>query len=286
VLPWREPYDWSFIAGFLAHRRIEGVECIDAGAWRRAVAVPAGDGFARGWIEVAPEVGGHGLVLTMSPELAPVADDVEGRTARLFDLAFDPAPALAVLGELAADAPGARLPGAFDGFEIGVRAIVGQQVSVRAARTLAARVAARHGRHLTGAPAGFPAIAFPRAADLAAVDPAQLAACGIVRARAGAIVELAQAVVRGAVALAPDAPLAATLAGLRAIRGIGEWTAQYVAMRALGWSDAFPAGDLVLMRALGVASPAAAQRAARAWQPWRARAVVHLWRRASTSPPT
>ena len=273
------------MAAFLAHRRIEGVERIDATAWRRAVALPGRIALATGWIEVTPAAHGCGIALAISPGLAPVAAELEIRVARLFDLDFDPGPALAVLGDLACDAPGARLPGAFDGFEIGVRAILGQQVSVRAAHTLAARIAARHGRPLVDAPAGFPAIAFPLAADLAAVEPQALAACGIVRVRAGAIVALAQAVAAGGIALEPDAPAAATLAGLRAIRGIGEWTAQYVAMRALALPDAFPAGDRVLMRALGVASPAAAQRAAQRWQPWRARAVVHLWRRAQAASP-
>lgn len=280
MLPWREPYDWGQVAAFLVHRRIDGVEHIDATRWRRAVALPGRDAAATGWIEVVPEPQGRGIAVTLSPGLEPAAADIAIRVARLFDLDFDPGPALAVLGDLARDAPGARLPGAFDGFEIGVRAILGQQVSVRAAHTLAARVAQRHGLRLPEAPAGFPAVAFPRPADLAAVEPSAIAACGIVRVRAAAIVALAQAVDAGRLVLVPGVPLAAALDGLRAVRGIGEWTAQYVAMRALGAHDAFPAGDRVLMRALGSDSPADAQRAARRWQPWRARAVVHLWRRA------
>jgi len=279
-LPAREPWDWSRIAAFLAHRRIAGVESVEALRWCRAVALPHGGRLIEGWIEVRPADEGAGLLATGSASLDPVADEVLARLARLFDLDFEPAPALAVLGDLAADAPGARLPGAFDGFEIGVRAILGQQVSVRAAHTLAARIAQRHGHRLADPPVDGPCIAFPMAASVAALAPADLAACGIVRTRAEAIVALARALADGALALEPDAPQLPTVAALRGLRGIGDWTAQYLAMRALRARDAFPAGDLVLRRALGVTTPAAAIAAAERWRPWRALAVLHLWRRA------
>lgn len=276
----REPWDWASIAAFLAHRRIAGVETVDASGWRRAIALPRGGRPCEGWVDVRPAHEGVGLLVTLAPGLESVADEVLARVARLFDLDFDPSPALAVLGELARDAPGARLPGAFEGFEIGARAILGQQVSVRAAHTLAARIAERHGHRLSAAPSGFPMRVFPSAATVAALAPADLAACGIVRVRAEAIVALARALDAGALSLEPGAPLQPTLTALRALRGIGDWTAQYLAMRALRARDAFPAGDLVLRRALGVATPAAAVAAAEGWRPWRAMAVLHLWRRA------
>ncbi len=276
----REPWDWRFIAGFLAHRRIAGVESVDASCWQRALALRHAGGLATGWVDVRPATEAPGVIVAMTPGLAPVAETVLGRVARVFDLDFDPLPALAVLGDLARDAPGARLPGAVDGFELGVRAILGQQVSVRAAHTLAARIAARHGRALDDAPAAGPSTAFPDASTVAALAPAELAACGIVRVRAEAIVALARALAESRLDLEPGACLETSVARLRSLRGIGDWTAQYLAMRALRAADAFPAGDLVLRRALGVGTPAAAIAAAERWRPWRALAVLHLWRRA------
>jgi AraC family transcriptional regulator of adaptative response / DNA-3-methyladenine glycosylase II len=174
--------------------------------------------------------------------------------------------------------PGQRLPNAWDGFELAVRAILGQQVSVAAARTLAARIADRHGvRFEEGAAVGLHAL-FPSAETL--ID-APLEEIGIMRARADAIRTLARAVVDKRVHFRPEQTLAAFEASLVALPGIGPWTAHYVAMRALGQPDAFPAADLILRRAAGqgeMLSTRATETMSEAWRPWRAYAVMLLWR--------
>jgi AraC family transcriptional regulator of adaptative response / DNA-3-methyladenine glycosylase II len=177
--------------------------------------------------------------------------------------------------------PGLRLPGAFDGFEIATRAVLGQQVSVAGARTLAGRLVERFGSRLdaangTGAGPGLERL-YPTAAELAAAPARELAAIGLPAARAGALAALARAVDGGALSLDPPTDPDALQRGLRELPGFGAWTASYVAMRALGWPDAFLEGDLVVRRALGDLSPRACVARAEAWRPWRAYAVMHLW---------
>jgi AraC family transcriptional regulator of adaptative response / DNA-3-methyladenine glycosylase II len=206
---------------------------------------------------------------------------VLARVKRLFDVDGRPDEVARVLGTLASATPGLRVPGAFDGFELGVRAILGQQVSVRAAHTIAGRVARRFGAEVaTGVP-GLE-IAFPQPSTLAAASVDELAALGIVAQRAAAIRALSVALCDGRISLEPGGDVERELEALRALPGLGDWTAQYIGMRALGWPDAFPAGDLVVMRALGAKTPAQAREAAAAWRPWRAYAVMHLWRGQAT----
>jgi len=183
-----------------------------------------------------------------------------------------------VLGELAAGREGVRLPGSFDGFEIAVRAILGQQITVRQARVLAGRFAAAFGEPVP-TPWDDLRHAFPSPAAIALRDPSEIGVLGVTRQRARTIVLLAQALASGGLLLEPGGDVPATLARLRAVPGVGDWTAQYIAMRALGWPDAFPAADVGVMKALGVATPREAASAAQCWQPWRGYAVIHLWRR-------
>jgi len=158
-----------------------------------------------------------------------------------------------------------------------VRAIVGQQVSVKAARTLVGRLVAAHGAHVA-ATAAQPDRLFPDASAIAAIAPQDLARAGLVASRARAIHALAEAVAGSTLALEPGVDVEATLDALRALPGIGDWTAHYIAMRALRWPDAFLAGDLVVRRALGVTTAARAEAKSAAWRPWRAYAVMHLWK--------
>jgi AraC family transcriptional regulator of adaptative response / DNA-3-methyladenine glycosylase II len=271
ILAYRPPLDWPALLGFLARRSISGVEHADAHAYRRSVQLP---GAPPGWLEVAPA--GAGLHLRLSASLLPVLPAVLGRTRQLLDLACSPLEISAALGPLAESRPGLRLPGAFDGFEMAVRAILGQQVSVAAARTLAGRVAEAFGAALA---TPWPGVrrCFPVPAVLASLPVDALAGLGIVGRRAQTIIELARLVADAALELSPAAPLEPTLARLRAVPGIGEWTAQYIAMRALAWPDAFPAGDFGVRKALGGLNERAATLAAEAWRPWRAYAVMHLW---------
>jgi len=193
-----------------------------------------------------------------------------------FDLNCPPEGIAASLGDLASPRPGLRLPGAFDGFETAVRTILGQQVSVKAARTLAHRLVERFGAPIETPFADVTRL-FPDAPRLAACAPAELARLGIIAARARAIVLLAREVAAGRIVLAPHVDIERTLAQLRALPGIGEWTAQAIAMRSLHWPDAFPAGDAGVVKALKQRRKAQATDIAEHWRPWRAYAVMHLW---------
>ena len=211
-----------------------------------------------------------------------------GEARRAFDLAADPALIAAalgpdpLLGPLVRRRPGLRIPGAWDPFECAVRAVLGQQVSVEAGRTLARRLVARAGEALPRPTEGLTHL-FPSPAALAG---ASLSGLGLTSARARALEALARAVADGRLDL--RAPADEVTAGLAALPGIGDWTAQYVALRALGEPDAFPAGDLVLRRraAGGGAALTARALAARAegWRPWRGYAVLHLWSAAAAAP--
>jgi AraC family transcriptional regulator of adaptative response / DNA-3-methyladenine glycosylase II len=295
-LAYRPPLDWRGLAGFLAMRAIQGIEAVDDTArrgarpepvYRRIVRVPAPGGDRIGWIEVGRPGGRVAardlLELRVDPALVGAIPAVLARVRRVFDLGCRPDEVAAALGDLAAGHEGTRLPGAFDGFEIAVRAILGQQITVRQARVLAGRFVAAFGEPVA---APWPGLthAFPGAAAIAARDPSEIGVLGITRQRARTIVALAAALADGTLLLEPGVDVDATLLRLRAVPGIGDWTAQYLAMRALGWPDAFPAADVGVMRALGVATPKAAAAAADAWRPWRGYAVIHLWRTLAAPP--
>jgi AraC family transcriptional regulator, regulatory protein of adaptative response / DNA-3-methyladenine glycosylase II len=276
---YRPPLDWPALLAFLVGRAASGVEVVEGDRYLRTVAF----GKHRGWLAVQPAPGRRALRLELSASLAPVLLPVTARVKRLFDLAANPETIAAHLGPLAAARPGLRVPGAFDGFEMAVRAILGQQVSVKAASTLAARFAAAFGEPVI---TPFPALTHlsPAPERVAAAEPAAIAALGIVRARADALLALARAVTAGRIRLEPAGDVQPALAELRRLPGIGEWTAQYIAMRALGWPDAFPHTDLGLRKALGEANPKRILAMAEAWRPWRAYAAMHLWKSLETQP--
>jgi len=288
---------------FLEARAVPATETVADGVYRRSLRIVGdGDAGAAGIVEVRHLPARGALSVAMAPALQPHAPQVLARIAHLFDVGSDPAAIAPVLGELAAAEPGLRLPGSVDVFELAVRALLGQQVTVAAARTLATRFVARFGAALPAAggpaangPPPVPAHLFPDAAQVAAIDPAELAATlgelGIVRTRGHAIAQVARAIAAGAVptgdgarALPQPHAVAATIATLRAIRGIGPWTAHYIAMRGLGDGDAFPPGDIAACRALGAASAKEAAAMAERWRPWRAYALMHLWRRVARRP--
>ena len=278
-LSYRPPFDWKGLLRFLARRSTPGVEVVDRDVYRRTIGTPE----AHGEIEVRHVPAERHVIMEI--RLADHDDliQVVERARRLFDLAADP---LRIVGQLrrrpelrAAVDPrsGVRVPGAWDGFELAVRAVLGQQVTVAGATTLAGRLAGAFGTPVTAASAGLTHL-FPTPDVLADAD---LGRIGIPRARAATIRALAAAVVDGTLRLDTALDLDDAIARLVAIPGIGEWTAHYIAMRALGEADAFPASDLGLRRALGNgAGPLAArdvQRMAEAWRPWRAYAAMHLW---------
>ncbi len=268
------PFDWDALLRFLGRRAIDGVEEVGDGCYRRTVRIAQPGLAATGWVSVActPPV----LKIAVSASLARAVTPVMARVRRLFDLACDPAQIAAALGPLAAGREGLRLPGAFDGFELAVRAVLGQQVTVKAARTLAGRFAAAFGEAVD-TPSPALTHLFPTASQVAALSQPEISALGIVSTRAHAILALARALDAGDLTLEPGADVESTLAGLKQLSGIGDWTAQYIAMRALRWPDAFPHADYGVLKALGESDPRKALARAAQWQPWRAYAVMHLW---------
>jgi AraC family transcriptional regulator of adaptative response / DNA-3-methyladenine glycosylase II len=281
-LPYAPPYDWDAIIGFLAARTIAGIEFVDdARRYHRAVAM---DG-AQGTVSVEPDERGRGLRVRIGfPRVTSIAAIVS-RVRRAFDLSADPRAigehlaADPLLAPLVARRPGLRVPGAWDGFEVGIRAILGQQITVTAAMKLAAKLVAQFGDPMD-TPAGSRLTrTFPSPEALAQAD---LRSLGMPGARAEALSSLAAAAAADRSLFSPSQTLEAAVTRLRSLRGIGEWTAQYIAMRALREPDAFPAADIGLMRALarplGSRPNAVAILArAEAWRPWRAYAAQHLW---------
>lgn len=278
ALAYRAPYDWEGVLRFLGARAMQGVEHVGDDAYHRTVHI----GAHRGWVRVARAPDRDALRVELPHHLAPVLPAVLGRLRNLFDLAARPDVINATLGAdpvLAAfvgRTPGMRVPGAFDGFELAVRAILGQQVSVKAATTFGGRFATAFGDAVDTPFASLEKTA-PTPARIAALQPADVAAIGIVAARARTIVAIATEVASGRLVLDPGADVDRTVAQLVQLPGIGPWTASYIAMRALRAPDAFPREDLVLRRRLGDCTPAQAASRAERWRPWRSYATMHLW---------
>jgi AraC family transcriptional regulator, regulatory protein of adaptative response / DNA-3-methyladenine glycosylase II len=275
-LSYRPPYDWPAVREFLGARAVAGVESVEGNCYRRTVRIAVGGTEHRGWIEVAPTQKKPALRVTVSASLAKVLPPVLSRTKALMDLSCHPEEIAQALGAIAKRHPGLRVPGAFDGFEVAVRAILGQQVSVTAARTVAGRFAAAFGDPVE-TPFAVLATVFPTAQQIADLPYGRIARLGMPGARARTIVALARAVADGELVLMPNADIEATLERLRALPGVGEWTAQYIAMRSLAWPDAFPHTDLGVMKALDESDARSVLAAGEAWRPWRAYAVMHLW---------
>jgi AraC family transcriptional regulator of adaptative response / DNA-3-methyladenine glycosylase II len=275
-LGFRPPYDWKGLTAFLGARAIAGVEAADDSWYRRTVRLTHSGKEQIGWIDVTLAKRRPALQVSVSTSLAKTLPAVLGRVKDLMDLSCNPTEIEQVLGTLAARNPGVRVPGAFDGFEVAVRAILGQQVSVAAARTLAGRFAKKFGAEIE-TPFDTLTTVFPTPAEVADATPGGITKCGVTSARARTLLGLARAMCNGGLNLTPGADVEATLDKLRALPGIGEWTAQYIAMRALAWPDAFPHSDLGILKAMKLTDPKRALAAAENWRPWRAYAVMHLW---------
>jgi AraC family transcriptional regulator of adaptative response / DNA-3-methyladenine glycosylase II len=280
-LGYRPPYDVAGMRRFLAGRAIPEMESVDGDAdtlvLRRTLRVVHDGRVFAGWIEARFDTARHEVVLQVSAPLVPALAAVLDRLRHGLDLDADPSLIDPLLTPLPVPArPGVRVPGAFDGFESAVRVVLGQQVSVAAARTLARRLLAAFGEPLS---TPWPALArlFPSPQVIACADAAAIGRLGIVRQRVGALQAMARAVVDGRLDLQRSAPLEPTLQALRALPGIGEWTAQMIAMRVLAWPDALPDTDIGVLRALQTRDPAQVRAAAEACRPWRSYAVVRLW---------
>jgi AraC family transcriptional regulator, regulatory protein of adaptative response / DNA-3-methyladenine glycosylase II len=290
VLDYRPPLAWEPLLRFLEARAIPGVESVQSVGghplrYLRSVDVEG----CPGWIVAGPRHGGgSSLQVVVSPSLLPALPSVIARLRALFDLDADPCD---IDGHLTLDPglaprvrerPGLRIPGTMDGFELGWRAILGQQVSVRGARTLAGRFADNLGEAppRRGGAAPFPEglRRLPVRAGVVAEAPlSRIRAVGLPRRRAEAVRALARVVADGTVRLEAGVDVEDTLGRLQELPGIGPWTARYIALRALRWPDAFPDGDLGLRQALGGVAPEQARRRADGWRPWRGYAALHLW---------
>jgi AraC family transcriptional regulator of adaptative response / DNA-3-methyladenine glycosylase II len=281
-LGYRPPYDWAAIVAFLRARAIPGIECVSLTRYARTIAI----GNDRGILIVEPAAN-NCLRATVRLADLKALPTIIARVRRVFDLAADP---VAIGAHLSQDPflarhvaarPGLRVPGAWDGFELAVRAILGQQITVAAATGLAGKLVAAYGETLDDPVARDQGLThvFPTPQQLAGSD---LGAIGMPKSRRMALASLAAAVVADPLIFGPRRSLDEAIAKLRKLAGIGEWTAQYIAMREMREPDAFPAADIGLLRTMREAngvrpSPAELLAHAARWRPWRAYAALHLW---------
>ena len=270
TLNWQPPYDWQWMFSFLGARAVTGVETVTERYYERSFACEGHQGIFR----VTPDTQSNTLTVALSPGLEPVAPRCLERIERLFDLACDPKQIADALGELGAARPGLRLPGAMDAYEQGVRAILGQLVSVAMAATLASRVVALCGEAVKDAP---DYICFPTPQALAAADPLALKALGMPVKRAESLIHLAQSVVEGEFPLFPPEDIEAGMKALQQRPGIGRWTANYLALRGWQAKDVFLPDDYLIKQRFSGMTPAQIRRYAERWQPWRSYALLHIW---------
>ncbi len=299
-LGFRPPYDAKALLGFWQQRQLDTMELIAlhadfmlvtalkrlriyAPSMVRSMGLLHQGQWLRGWLHCTIDCEKHVLHVRMSDTLASALPLIVARLRAAFDLDADPQAIDDALGQRFKGTEGMRVPGSLDGFEIAVRAILGQQVTVAAGRTFTQRVLQTFGEAIV---TPWPEITrcFPTPQSLAHASPESLGALGIVRQRQAALIALSQAVANGEIDLNSPANPLATIAQLKALPGIGDWTAHYIAMRALRWPDAFPAGDIALHNALGlrdIKSPTQrakrAEELSQAWRPWRSYAVLRIW---------
>jgi AraC family transcriptional regulator, regulatory protein of adaptative response / DNA-3-methyladenine glycosylase II len=263
---------------FLRARSVKGVEMVRDDTYLRTVRI----GSHAGWIRVRDEQAEHALLVETTPSLAPILPIVLARLRHLFDLdalpdrirshfARDP-----VLASPVALRPGLRVPGAFDGFELAARAILGQQITVKAATTIGGRFAAALGDPIETPYAELTHLS-PSASRVSAATIDEIASLGIIQTRARSLIAIAHEIDGGQLMLEAGADPESSIEQLVELPGIGAWTAHYIAMRALRWADAFPKEDIALRNALGRVSPARAEELSRPWRPWRSYATIHLW---------
>ena len=285
TLGYRPPYRWEPILHFLAERAISGVESVKDGAYVRTVRLSTTGGKSiYGWVRVGHKPEQNALTVTVSETLWPALPQVLARIRRLFDLYCGPDTIYEALQTMNGIRPGlcvlgTRLPGCFDAFEMAVRAVLGQQISVKAAGTLAARVATTYGTPVQTGIAGLTHV-FPSPEDILALGgdiENHLGALGVTSTRSKAIYELARAVAQREIDFDLCAQPEEEIKKLMAIRGVGSWTAQYIAMRAMGWPDAFLETDAGVKKALAPYTSKELLGMAETWRPWRSYATINLW---------
>jgi len=268
----------------LAKRAVTGVENVASGVYRRTVTISRGETVLRGWISVVNMPKTNSLSITLAPALMPVLSQVLLRIRCLFDINCNPSEIyekLKIMNKFSLDIciPGMRLPGCIDPFEISVRAILGQQVTVKAARTLAMRLAVVFGDKVE-TPFEELSVTFPgpnTIYKLKAPIENHLGPLGITGARARSIYALAEALVTGSISFSPSADPLKEMDKLRRIPGLGPWTVQYIGMRAFGWPDAFPHTDHGVKTVFSGIKPQDILNLSQAWKPWRSYATLNLW---------
>jgi AraC family transcriptional regulator of adaptative response / DNA-3-methyladenine glycosylase II len=273
-LAFRPPYEWRSMLAFLQARGCAGIETVEDNCYHRTVLI----NDVSGWLSVAMDDENCNLVVTMSSSLAPKSMQVLSRVKRLFDLQANPYLIEMVLGDLAADHPGLRVAGAFDPFEIAIRAILGQVISVKSASRLAGKIAAKFGSKIS-TPFSSLNLHTPQPEALAKLKESELTELGVMPAVARTVIYFSRVYLTGKICLLGGADYEATVKTLVALPGIGPWTADYIAMRCLAWPDAFLHGDLGIKKALGQSKKKALLELTNKYRPWRAYATMHLWKK-------
>ncbi len=285
ALGYRPPYQWRQILNFLAARAIPGVETVCDDSYMRTVHYAYGEQkHVYGWLRVGHLPQKNALAVTVSSALLPALPHLLARVRNMFDLYCRPDAVyetLLVMNSIKPGlcVPGTRLPGCFEPFETSVRAVLGQQITVKAASTLAGRLAQAYGKPVE---TGLPGLthAFPSTHDIAALGgdiTARLGPLGITQLRANTILELARKIAGGEIEFTLCVQPETEIKKLLSITGIGSWTAQYIAMRAMGWPDAFPHTDHGIKKALAPLSETEILKTAETWRPWRGYATINLW---------
>lgn len=276
LLTYQPPYDWQWMTAFLGARALQGIEQQDGDYYQRTLAVMHNGVRLTGWLRLRPLADINSVELEISPSLEPVTDSVAKQVRRLLDLDAQPLLIAEGLGPLAENAVGLRLPGCINRFELTVRAILGQLVSVKMAATLATRLTEKWGEPVSTPFAALTHL-FPSPAAMAKLTVDDLRGIGVQAKRAACLINIAQAVEEGRLPLDDITDVQEGVRLLLAMLGIGSWTASYVAMRAWSAPDVFLGGDYLIKQRFPGMTPGEIARYAEVWKPWRTYATLHLW---------
>lgn len=282
-LGYQAPLRFGELLAFFRERALAGVELVGEERYARAVRLEGPGGEVTGWVRVEDDAAHNRLAVTMSEALAPCAPQIAARVGRMFDVSCNPQAVAAGLQALERSLPGSvregtRLPGCFDPFETACRAVLGQQVSVAAANKLAARIVERYGTPVETGVAGLTHV-FPTPAGILALGAIEdaLGPLGVIKTRSRVIAQIAAMLESGELDFGPKAHAPEQVEALLAVKGIGPWTANYIAMRALSHPDAFLESDAGVAKALPGMTPRQRAQLAQEWRPWRSYAVISLW---------
>lgn len=276
LLTYQPPYDWQWMTAFLGARALQGIEQQDGDYYQRTLAVIHNGVRLTGWLRLRPLADINSVELEISPSLEPVTDSVAKQVRRLLDLDAQPLLIAEGLGPLAGNAVGLRLPGCINRFELTVRAILGQLVSVKMAATLATRLTEKWGEAVSTPFAALTHL-FPSPAAMAKLTVDDLRGIGVQAKRAACLINIAQAVEEGRLPLDDITDVQEGVRLLLGMPGIGSWTASYVAMRAWSAPDVFLGGDYLIKQRFPGMTPGKIARYAEVWKPWRTYATLHLW---------